>query len=296
MDLNLLVVLDVLLDEANVTRASKRLGMSQSATSHALARLRSTFDDPLLVRSGSEMRPTPRAETLRKDLRHLLSSVRRFMDETDSFDPGQSEKVFSLGILDNMLGLLGPIASLIEEKAPKAELNIKTADYNRISDVSSKEVSIVIAPMSLDIRGSYSHVRLGELSWGVLMRKGHPAFTDWGVEQWTRFPHLRVATNRNAPDLVKQTAEKLGLTQKFGATVSSFGMAAPILTATNMIFTTFREPCLSQLQEHNLQLLEAPIPLKPISFGLFWSPHLDKDPACKWFQDLIVGVFREVMQ
>ena len=94
IDLNLLIVLDVLLQERSVTTAAKKLGRTQSAVSHALSRLRTTFDDKLLVRVGGNMEPTPRAKNLQQDLQRLLSSLRRFMDDTDEFSPKESTRTF----------------------------------------------------------------------------------------------------------------------------------------------------------------------------------------------------------
>ncbi len=108
IDLNLLVVLDVLLEERNVTRAAQRMGRTQSATSHALSRLRELFDDPLLVRDGWGMKTTLCAEQLRSNLRRVLGEVQGLFVESETFDPQTATRNFVLAVPD-LLGALLPV-------------------------------------------------------------------------------------------------------------------------------------------------------------------------------------------
>src|SRR4051812_33810949 len=106
IDLNLLVVLDAVLATGNVTEAAKRLHLSQSATSSALARLRETLGDPLLVRTAQGMIPTPRAEALAAPVRNALAGIERALAGERRFDPATSRRTFTVRATDFVQGIL----------------------------------------------------------------------------------------------------------------------------------------------------------------------------------------------
>ena len=293
MDLNLLVVLDVLLDEASVTKASKRLGLTQSAASHALSRLRSTFDDPLLVRVGTTMQPTPRAETLRKDLRRLLSSVRRFMDDEDTFDARTTTKTFTVRIQDSLQPMLGAIAQRINSEAPNCNFKVHLADYSRMGEVAANEVLITIVPMSLQLQSGLTRIHMGKIRWSVLMRKQHPALEDWGLESWAKWPQLAVSSSRASTDYVDKKAGEAGVKRKITTTVSQFMMALPIIRNSDLLFTNFLQCDISLLQHYGLERRTVPLPLTLIPFGLVWASHLDKDASRLWFSNLLLSSYQE---
>ena len=295
MDLNLLVVLDVLLDEASVTKASKRLGLTQSAASHALARLRSTFDDPLLVRVGTKMCPTPRAEMLRKDLRRLLSSVRRFMDDSDTFDAKTTTGKFSLRIQDSMLPLLGMVSQRVLSEAPQAELVVELANYAKIGETATNETAITIVPMSLQLPPGITRIPLGELKWSVLMRENHPAADDWNMNSWAKWSHVRVGANRSAGDYVDKKAQEEGVRRKVNTTVSHFMMALPIIQTSDLLFTSYLQCDTAFLNSYGLIQRPCPLALHSIPIGLAWSSNLDKAPARIWFFNILQSAFQSFM-
>src|SRR5919201_671414 len=110
VDLNLLVAFDALMQERSVTRAASRVGLSQPGMSNALARLRKLFGDPLLVREGTTLVPTPRAESLRQPVREALSVIQDALDTRDGFDPASSQMTFTVSCSDySLLMLIGPL-------------------------------------------------------------------------------------------------------------------------------------------------------------------------------------------
>ena len=125
LDLNLLRVLDALLSELQVSAAARRLNLSQPATSAALARLRRALDDPLLVRAGSRMTPTPRAEELRPKIRQLLADIEQTLCRPAKFDPIVSDRAFRLAANDHAVtAVLSPLAQRLRQLSPRATLEI----------------------------------------------------------------------------------------------------------------------------------------------------------------------------
>ena len=126
-DLNLLVVLDVLLQERNVTRAAKRLHRTQSATSHALGRLREQLGDPLLVRVGGEMRPTPKAEQLAGEVSRILRTIARVLAQRGAFDPATTDRVFTLAGPDFVAATLPVLIARMAKLTPAAGVELVPA-------------------------------------------------------------------------------------------------------------------------------------------------------------------------
>ncbi len=118
IDLNLLVVLDVLLEERNVTRTAERLHRTQSAMSHALGRLREQLQDPILVRVSGQMRPTPKAGRLQPEVRRLLRSIERMLSDREQFDPQLSRRIFTVVAPDFVATVLPALMQSILREAP----------------------------------------------------------------------------------------------------------------------------------------------------------------------------------
>src|SRR5512138_406791 len=118
LDLNLLVTFEVLMTEGSVTRAAERLSRTQSAVSHSLARLREQLGDPLLVKVGGVMVPSPFAQTLIEDLRPILRSIQRIAALPQHFDPASSERTFRIELSDFTPSLLPAVMSRVRKEAP----------------------------------------------------------------------------------------------------------------------------------------------------------------------------------
>ncbi|HEY6868506.1 MAG TPA: LysR family transcriptional regulator, partial [Novosphingobium sp.] len=147
LDLNLLVALDVLLEEANVSRAARRLHLSQPAASAALRRLRTWFGDPLLLPHGKRLMLSPYALRLRPQLSQLLAGIDAFASQPALFDPATAQRRFRLAMSDYLANVvLGPLASAIAASAPGIELEIVTPDDSADDLLDRGELDLIVAP------------------------------------------------------------------------------------------------------------------------------------------------------
>ena len=283
IDLNLLIVLDVLLQERSVTTAAKRLGRTQSAVSHALGRLRTTFDDKLLVRVGSVMVPTPRAKNLQKDLQRLLSSLRRFMDDTGQFSASESTRTFTLKIPDYLAPYLRQLLMRFEHEAPKSSLLIQNVDYSLMGE--GKGITLQIAPMSVPTPVGLTRSGLVSCHWRTFVRKGHPILEDWTAEAWSAYSHIQYLDAEHKRDGLSSFVEKSGIKRHTKAAVYSFAMATAMAEQSDCLFSCL---CIDAETVHS-QLVSRPVPFKtdPVPFGLVWSEAIDKDGAKDWFEELV---------
>jgi DNA-binding transcriptional LysR family regulator len=283
LDLNLLVVLDVLLQERSVTRAAKRLHRTQSAVSHALARIRSQLGDPLLVRVGGEMRTTPRGERLSVELTRLLGDVGRVLAAESTFDPSTTKRTFTLAAPDFVAAVLPALHIRLAREAPDAGLDVLPLAPGFLRDVVDGRLDLAIGAASASLPEGASSAPLGALDWVVYARRGHPAVGDWGLRAWAAYPHVRVRiTGGEGP--VDRAARVANVERQVAVQVSHFAMTPPLLAATDLLFTVPRAVLRAVAEPFGLIELSCPLPLPPVGARLLWSALLDDDPANVWLR------------
>lgn len=284
IDLNLLIVLDVLLQERSVTTAAKKLGRTQSAVSHALSRLRTTFDDKLLVRVGGNMEPTPRAKNLQKDLQRLLSSLRRFMDDTDEFSPKESTRTFILTLPDNLSSILGPLLMRFEHEAPKASILVQKLDSSLLVDMG-KGINIRVLPDHISIPSGLNRSLLGQCHWRTYIRKDHPLLEDCNLNTWLKYPHIRFLDVDKKADGLEAALQALGEKRSFKASVDSLSMGLAMTEHSNCLFSFLS----SGEESPHPNIVSVPVPFESTSVGysMISSEALEQDSAKKWFEELI---------
>ncbi|MFO0554710.1 MAG: LysR family transcriptional regulator [Polyangiaceae bacterium] len=297
LDLNLLVTLEVLLAERNVTRAARRLGVTQSTLSHALSRLRDVFHDPLLVREGRAMVLTPRAEALGPELSSALRAVRAVFDST-AFEPRTATRSFVIGAPDLIAAFLPELVRAIHAEAPSVVLELSSPPgpdlQRRLADGS---VDLALAPASAAVDTSLRHKRLGALHHVVLARRGHPALkgrAPLSVESWLAYPHIQVRTREGVGHL-ERVVTRGGHRRRIGVVVESFLLAPHVVADTDCFFTTPRELVRDLARQLGLVLSEPPVSVPPLPVVALWHERTHADAAHRWFRERVIGVIGRVL-
>jgi DNA-binding transcriptional LysR family regulator len=287
-DLNLLVVLDVLLQERNVTRAARRLHRTQSAVSHALARLRDQLGDPLLVRVGGAMRPTPRALQLMPEVTRLLATIGRVLGAESGFDPKTTTRTFSLAAPDFVAAALPALVARMAAETPEANVELVPAGRGMLRDLADGRIDLVVAPPR---REEGVRMRpLVSLDWAVFAREGHPAARAWSARAWAQYRHVRVRTSGDAEGPVDRAARARKLSRKPGPVLPHFLLAPPLLARTDLLLTVPRAVLADVAPRFGLVALPCPVELPPIELSLHWSAQLERDVALTWFREAVAHV------
>lgn len=293
VDLNLLVVLDALLQERNVTRAARRVHRTQSAVSHALGRLRTQLNDPLLVRVGGEMRPTPRALKLAPEVTRILATIQRVLTEEDAFRPSTSARTFRLAGPDFVSAALPALTSRMAHDAPHTTVHLEPATPTMLGELTEDRLDTAVAPPR-DVRmPGVSSEPLVSMPWAVFARRGHPAIRRWDRAAWARHPHLRIRTPSEGPGPVDKAARAAGLTRTAGPSLPHFLLAAPVLAQTDFLFTAPRGSLASVAARFDLEILPCPLAIPPVRLMLFWAQSRGADPAVRWFRTIAAAAIRE---
>lgn len=286
-DLNLLVVLDVLLQERNVTRAGKRLHRTQSAMSHALGRLRDQLGDPILVRVGGEMRPTPKAERLAGEVSRVLRTIARVLAQEGAFDPATTDRVFTLAGPDFVAATLPALLARMATRTPAAGVELLPAGPGMLRDVADGRVDVAIAPTAAPKADGLRSAPLVALDWAVYARGDHPAVRAWNAKAWAAYPHVRVRTSSGGESPVDVAARAQKLTRRAGPYLPHFLLAPPLLVRTDLLMTVPRAVLADVAPRFGLVALSCPLKLAPIELSMSWSAQLDRDPAIAWFREVL---------
>lgn len=294
LDLNLLRTLDVLLATRSVTETSRRIGRSQPAVSHALSRLRDALDDPLLVRQGNTLVPTPRAEAIGPALHALLLDLGRTLERATTFDPARSQRTFRLAC-PNMLAPVVPELLAALRDAPGCRLELVAV--RGVEGAAVADVSLDLLPE--DAPGIVAR-RLGELRQGVLLRAGHPLAgrERLSLEDWLSVPHVFVRTGTADRSLVDLALAARGRERTVGLVATDVLLAAHVVARSDQLFTGPRAVLGLLAGRLDVVVVDPPMELDfpRATAAALWQERLASDPGHRWFRqrvvETMVGVLR----
>jgi DNA-binding transcriptional LysR family regulator len=317
LDLNLVVAFDALARERNVTRAAQRMGVTQSAMSHALGRLRELLADPLLVRSRGGMVLTPCAESLVVPLRSGLVTIGRALGQPSRFEAKSARRAFCIASPDLFDVLaIPPLLERIREDAPGVDMAVVPADPRRLSDqLETGEVDIAVVPQIDGLRSEQPTGAESSLVRRKLLRDGftcfvrvnHPclfaqrgrrrkkaAHARLSLASYVALPHALVSPTGEGRGFVDQILEQRGLRRRIALRVPHFYSALAIVAKSELILTA--PTALSRLASADLPVvaLPPPLPLPKHNVNLVWHERFSNDAGHQWLRELVADVARQI--
>ncbi|MEC9347663.1 MAG: LysR family transcriptional regulator [Pseudomonadota bacterium] len=287
-DLNLLATLDVLLTEGSVAAAARRLDLSPSAMSRALARLRETTGDPLLVRAGRGLVPTPRAQELREQVRHLVEDARAVLRPVAEPDLGRLERAFRIGSSEGFVESFG--AALVERAgrdAPGVRLWFVQKPDRSGSGLRDGWVDLetgVAGPMTgpeIRMRALFSDRFVG------VVRTSHPfATSPPGLSDYIAAGHAQVARGTRAHGPVDRALEAAGTARRVVTVVGGFAGALAMARDTDLVATVPERH--TEGLRRGLASFPLPVTVPPVTVSLLWHPRMDADPAHRWLRRCVI--------
>lgn len=281
LDMNLLVTLDALLSEGSVVGAAQRLNLSAPAMSRQLARIRHLLGDPVLVRAGRGLVPTPRAEALRERLRGLVAEAEALV-RGDEIDLLRLERTFVIRANDGFVGTFGAaLASLAGQEAPLVRLRFAHQDKEDVEALREGRIDAdvgVIGAMGPEIRlQALFHDRFV----GVV-RPGHPLAGEVTPERFAAFPHVSVSRRGRFSGPIDVALAALGLKRFVAIAVANFNDALAIVRTSDHVAAVparLTEPARAGLHSFDL-----PVKTDALAVSLAWHPRFDADPAHRWLR------------
>lgn len=289
-DFNLLVTLDVLLAEGSVARAAKRLRLSASAMSRALARLRETTGDPLLVRAGRGLVPTPRALALREQVHQLVLDAEAVLRPDKTLDLSKLDRVYTLRTSDGFVETFGPkLIAMVSKDAPGVRLNfIQKTDKDSAPLRDGRvdlETGVVEESMGPEVRS----LALFRDKLICAVRPGHAlASGKITAQRYKESPHVIVSRSGVEDAAADLPFIPAGLNRKVATIVGGFSAALVLARGSDLVATVPDRH--TETLRKGMFTFPLPLPAKSFTVSMLWHPRMDGDPAHKWLRSCVRNV------
>lgn len=286
-DLNLLVTLDVLLAEGSVARAARRLRLSPSAMSRALARLREATGDPLLVRAGRGLVPTPRALELRTLTGPIVEAAEACLRPAESLDLKTLTRTFTLRNREGFVENFGAaLIARVAREAPGVRLRFVQKLDRESSPLREGGVDLETGVVGENTGPELRAQALFHDRFVGVVRPGHPLTTgEITPARYAEAHHIHVSRRGNDTGPIDDALEAAGLSRPIAASVGSFSEALALVRATDLV-ASVPERYTGTLRQ-DLVTFALPVALPEITISLLWHPRLDADPAHRWLRTCV---------
>jgi DNA-binding transcriptional LysR family regulator len=297
VDLNLLVCFDALLAERNVTRAAERIGITQSAMSHNLGRLRDLLRDELFVRTPRGMEPTPRARALSAFVGAVLAEVQSHLLDRQEFDPATAQRAFRIGVPDNLETLLmPPLLDAFRCEAPGLAVRVRSVDrFQALEALERNEMDLGIGRFR---DGTTLHKRRVLFPEGFLVLY-NPARVrvcePITLEEYVALPHALASLREDLRGVADDALEALGHTRRVVLSTPHFLAIPAIIKASGTIATL--PAAFARSAARSLGLATSPVPFELPGFqvSMLWHASYDRDPAHRWLRDKVAACMRQIL-
>jgi DNA-binding transcriptional LysR family regulator len=295
LDLNLLAVFQEVYRERQISSAAKRLGLTQSAVSNALSRLRHAFGDELFVRTGTGMQPTPFAEQVAGPVGAAMAQVALALNQRSQFDPATSTRRFVLAMTD--VGEVHFMPALIERcraVAPQVQLSSVRAGSVALKEaLETGRVDLAIGPFDNISEALYQRL-LFRQPYVSMFRKGHPLGRGKvTLARFAKAEHLLVDATDSPYDRINQLLEQAGVGKSTRFRVPHFTAVPYIVSASELVVTVPQKLAERAALPFGLHWIVPPLELPELQTKLFWHRRFNQDPGNQWLRALVAEVFGE---
>lgn len=310
IDLNLLVAFDALVREGSVTKAAERVGITQSAMSHALRRLRELFDDPLLVRGKNGMTLTTRAEAVASPLRSGLVALGRVLAAPDGFDPSTSRRAFTIVSPDLFDVVVVPaLLEQLHRAAPGVDVAVLSPGRNVLARLETGELDLAVLPRMEDATDDgaatgFLRKTLFRDGYRSFVRRGHPALEPTkpppsrghalSMDAFLELSHVLVSPTGEGGGQVDDALGRLGRRRRVALRVPHFVSALGIVARSHLVLTG--PSVLETIAPREVVAFSSPLRLPRHGVDLVWHERFAADPGHRWFRARVTEAARAAVK
>jgi DNA-binding transcriptional LysR family regulator len=292
IDLNLLIVFDAVMQERSLTRAGRRLGLSQPATSHAISRLRRMLHDDLFIRTPEGMQPTPRAQQMAESVHEALQLLNLTL-EPETFNPKEASRSFTLAVNTYAARAVVPgLARTIAEMASQISLDVRPLDrLDEFVQMDNGEIDLALSTLS-DGGERFKCVRLMDDDYVAVLDAQHPAVCEANLpaERLAEIPHISVTGDEDMSFVDASLAER-GLRRRIATRVPFLSIVL-MLVGSNSIVVLPRRVAVDLARICPVAVLDLPFPSPRIALTMIWHRRVDNLPAHRWLRETIRSSIR----
>jgi LysR family transcriptional activator of mexEF-oprN operon len=292
LDLNLLIVFATIMEERSVTRAGDRLGLSQPATSGALARLRERFRDPLFIRTGRAFEPTARALALMERLGPALETLAEALAPAVPFEPATDRRHFRIAAQDDIaIPLLPRLMPALAAEAPHCTLTIRRGDYRSAPvQLERAEVSLAIGYLADDLPANAKRRVVVNGHFVVLRADSDPAPIT--LDAYCARPHVLVTYGGDLRGMADAALAALGRSRRVVLGITEFALLPSVLAGSDLVATVPDFVAETLAAQAGLRIDPTPFDPPPAVITMAWRGATDGDPAERWLRSRIVALLK----
>ena len=286
VDLNLLVVLEAIVVEGGVSRAALKLNLTQPAVSHALARLRELFGDPLFMRQGRTLVPSALTRRLIEPLQQSLRAVGSLIEHSEGFDPRRSEMTFTVATRDPMEVLLLPgLMKRLATEAPNIDLHTVQVRRRTIEAGLSDGTLDAVLDVPLPLSERIHRQRVGSDRFVVVARRGHPKVRPgFTLPTYLEQQHVMVTARRRGPGPEDIELGQHGLQRHVRLRCRNYVAAFRVVAETDLVLTMPERYAGLLPGGSPLRVLAMPLAIPALDLHLYWHDRVHDDPANRWLR------------
>jgi DNA-binding transcriptional LysR family regulator len=295
IDLNLLLVFHEVLRERQISAAAKRLKVTQSAVSNALARLRRSTGDELFVRTPAGMQPTPFAERMAEPVAAALAHLEEAFKPAQAFDPGSTRRRFTIAMTDVgetyfMPGLIDACAT----QAPQVDIaSVRAGLVDLRTEMAAGRVDLAIGAFE-DAPAVFYQRRLFRQAYVSLCRRGHPLGGHLStLAQFSAARHLVVTSMESPYDGINEALRKAGIALEASFSVPHFAAVPYIVSTTDLVATVPQKLAERAAGPFGLTVAASPLGLPALQTNMFWHRRYNQDEGNRWLRGLVAELFAE---
>ncbi|MEQ1565519.1 MAG: LysR substrate-binding domain-containing protein [Myxococcota bacterium] len=290
LDLNLLVVFRAVHRERSVRAAARSLGLSPSAASHALGRLRDLAGDELFVRRGARMVPTPRAEALAGPVSRALQQVSDALVVEQGFEPARAEGALRVAAVDLAQALLLPsVLAEVAVAAPSVCVRVVQLPEEPAKALLSGEVDLAVAgPV---VHDAIARDALWTEPFVCVVRPGHPCLAEpagWTAERYAALPHVLVQPRGTARGHVDRALAAVGLHRSVRCVTPGLDLAARVVASSDLVLTTTARGASLAVSRYGLTTLPPPLAVEPYVLSASFREQRVGEPLLRWFRSVLL--------
>ena len=293
LDLNLLVVFDAMVEHRNVTRAAEAIGLSQPAMSAAVGRLRTLFDDPLFVKTGAHMRPTPRAAQLAPSVRQVIVTIKGDILQAQTFNPSEAQRTFTIVAPDIAeIKLLPKLLACFAEQAPRANLRTLAMPRHAAAEVlESGEAELAVGYFPDLRKAGFYQQKLFSAGLACVVRRDHPTIgATLSLKQYLAASHALVRPE-GREHVFDQALQQRGLKRRVVLEISHYMSLLPVIESTDLVATVPQDLAELFVSHAAVRMLPAPVTSPPVEVMQFWHSRFHKDPGNVWLRGVLHTLF-----
>ncbi|WP_308013067.1 LysR family transcriptional regulator [Inquilinus sp. Marseille-Q2685] len=299
MDLNLLVALDALLAEGSVAGAARRMNLSAPAMSRTLARIRDAVGDPVLVRAGRRLVPTPRAIELRDRVRAVVEDAQALLRPEGATDPSTLERTFTIRASDYAAGVFSAgLAAAAARQAPGVTLRFTDQGREDVKDLREGRIDLDIGVLGSETGPEIRVQTLLQDRFVGVVREGHPLLRGaMTAERFAAAPHISASRRGRSRGLIDDALERQGLSRRVTLVMPSF-YAALFTAASSDIVAALPLAVVARAAALGLAVrsFELPVTVPTVTVVQSWHPRFDKDAGHRWLRQLIKATIGETAE